>query len=292
MNRALLYTVVLVFLLTFSRDCMAFKTEVVKEASIALEHYIPDKVLKDKSLLFIHGSGGGSWGWKNFLSYFAQRGYDSWALNLRGHYIAGPVKDWGEVGLAEYLEDIDCAVKKVGENVVLIGHSMSSLPIVKYGESHQLAGLIVSHPGPPKYLQQKRGIKMQRPQYKQVIRDNQVVLPTKDREVVKRVLFDRDNVDEEKVSFYLDNLGEESVRAIQEITNIVLDQAKITAPVYVLGFDTSKIGINAQVDICKVVAEEIGAKDYVVIEPGGHCYMHERNWQEFAKQFEAWINAK
>ena len=52
--------------------------------------------------------------WKNFLSYFAERGYDAWALNLRGHHLSGPVDDWGEVGVAEYLEDIDQGVKKMG----------------------------------------------------------------------------------------------------------------------------------------------------------------------------------
>ena len=90
---------------------MAFTTDVVKVGNIALEHYLPDKEIKDKKLLFVHSSGHGSWMWKNFLSYFAERGYDAWALNLRGHHLSDPVADWNEVGVAEYLEDIGKAVK-------------------------------------------------------------------------------------------------------------------------------------------------------------------------------------
>ena len=267
-----------------------FTTRVVTDAPIALEHYSPGKLLKDKRLLFIHGTSGGSWGWKNLLVYFAERGFDSWALNLRGHYLAGPVKDWGDVGLAEYLDDIDRAVKMVGKNVVLIGHSMSSLPIAAYAETHQVAGLIVSHPGPPLYLQKKRGITIKMPGYKPEIRDNKIKLPVKDRETARCILFDRTNVDEDKVDYVLNHLGEESVRAMQEIAAIVLRPEKIKAPVFVLGVDAARIGITSNVDICRAVADEIGARGYAVIKPGGHCYMHERNWEDFAKQFEVWIN--
>jgi hypothetical protein len=27
----------------------------------------------------------------------------------------------------------------------------------------------------------------------------------------------------------------------------------------------------------------------MIIEPGGHDYMLEKNWQDFAQQFETWI---
>ena len=67
---------------------------------------------------------------------------------------------------------------------------------------------------------------------------------------------------------------------------------KISAPLYVLGFDANKIGIKMPVDLNKVLAEELKARDYKVIEPGGHDYMLEKNWQEYAHQFEVWINSR
>jgi len=107
--------------------------------------------------------------------------------------------------------------------------------------------------------------------------------------MVKAVLFDKGNVDEESVTFVLEHLGEESLRAGAEIMQMEVDPAHISAPIYVLGFDASKIGMQAPIDVNKVLAEEFKARDYKVIEPGGHDYMLEKNWQDFARQFETWI---
>lgn len=270
---------------------MSFRTEIIKLGNLSLEHFYDDETHKDVQLLFVHSSGHGSWMWKNFLFYFGQRHYDSWALNLRGHHLSDPVNDWAEVGVKEYLEDIDHAVKKIGNHIVLIGHSMSGLLILKYAEFKTLKGLIVSQSGPPKSILQKRGIVIKRvvPKGGQRLLTDKAILPIKDKDMVKAVLFDKGNVDEEVVTFVLENLGEESMRAGTEIMQMEVDPTSISAPIYVLGFDSSKIGMQVPIDVNKVLAEEFKARDYKVIEPGGHDYMLEKNWQDFAHQFEIWI---
>ena len=273
------------------KKTMSFKTEIVKIGNLALEHSYDDAEHKDVHLLFVHSAGHGSWMWKNFLSYFGQRQYHSWALNLRGHHLSGPVNDWAEVGVKEYLEDIDQSVKKIGNPVVLIGHSMSGLLILKYAEFKTLKALIVSQSGPPKSMLQKRGIEIKgaMPKGGQSLLTDKARLPMKDRDMVKAVLFDKGNVEEEVVTFVVENLGEESRRAGTEVMQMEVDPANISAPVYVLGFDSSKIGMQVPVDVNKVLAEEFNASDYKVIEPGGHDYMLEKNWLDFARQFETWI---
>ncbi len=273
---------------------MAFKNEVVKIKNLALEHYLPDKEIKDKRILFVHSSGHGSWMWKNFLSYFAERGYDSWALNLRGHHLSDPVDDWEKVGVSEYLEDIAKAVDRVGGDVVLVGHSMSGLLILKYAESHRVAGLIVSQSGLPRSLMQEKGIEIKGPMPGKGQREikSGAIMPMKDRALVEKMLFDKDNVEKESVDLVLKMLGEESARVGGEIMQMELVPEKISAPLYVLGFDANKIGIKMPVDLNKVLAEELKARDYKVIEPGGHDYMLEKNWQEYAHQFEVWINSR
>ena len=260
---------------------------------MALEHYVPSGDVKEKRLLFVHSSGHGSWMWEKFLSYFSERGYDAWALNLRGHYLSDPVSDWGEVGVSEYLDDIDRAVKRVGGNVVLVGHSMSGLLVLKYAESHRLAGVIASQTGAPKSALQKRGIEIKGgpPREGRPVTDK-AILPMKDREMAKKMLFEKGNVDEETVDMVMKMIGEESVRAGKEIMQMEIAFDKITAPVYVLGFNVAKLGMQLPVDLNKVLAEEAKAKDYKVIEPGGHDYMLEKNWKDFAAQFETWISAQ
>ena len=36
-------------------------------------------------ILFVHGAWHAAWCWENFLPYFAQQGYPSYAVSLRGH---------------------------------------------------------------------------------------------------------------------------------------------------------------------------------------------------------------
>jgi pimeloyl-ACP methyl ester carboxylesterase len=272
---------------------MPCETEVVKLGNLALEHCAPDKEDKERRLLFIHSAGHGSWLWKNFLSHFAEKGYDTWALNLLGHYLSEPVDDWAEVGVDEYVDNIDRAVKKVGGDVVLVGHSISGPLILKYAESHRVAGLIVSQSGPPRSVLKKRGIELTRamPKGAEKLVTDKAMLPMKDREMIKVILFDEGNVDEESVDLVMEKMGEESLRAATEVMQMEIDPDRITTPIFVLGFDASKIGIEAPVDVNKVLAEEFKAKDYKVIEPGGHNYMLERNWKDFARQFEAWIES-
>jgi pimeloyl-ACP methyl ester carboxylesterase len=284
-----------VVLLTFvGGTAMAFRNEGVRVDNLVLEHYLPDKEIKDKRILFVHSSGHGSWMWKNFLSYFAERGYDSWAVNLRGHHLSDPVDDWEKVGVSEYLEDIAKAVNKIGGDVVLVGHSMSGLLIIKYAESHRIAGLIVSQSGLPRSLMQKRGIEIKGPMPGRGKREVKAgaIMPMKDRALVEKMLFDRDNVEEKNVDLVLKMLGEESARVGGEIMQMELVPEKINSPLYVLGFDANKIGIEMPVDLNKVLAEELKARDYKVIEPGGHDYMLEKNWREYAHQFELWIISK
>jgi pimeloyl-ACP methyl ester carboxylesterase len=285
------YTVLTLFLL--KGVVMAFSTEVVRTGVIALEHYVPARCTSDVKILFVHSSGHGSWMWKHFLSFFAENGYDAWALNLRGHHLSDPVKDWEKVGVSEYLADIEEALKSIGGQVVLVGHSMSGLLIVKYAESRQVAGLIVSQSGIPKTMMKKRGITFEGPapgKGKRAIEDG-AIMPLKDREQVKSLLFDEDNVTEETVNFVTQMLGKESARVGMEIMNMDLKPEKISAPLFVLGFDVSKIGISAPVDLNKVLAEELKARAYTIIEPGGHDYMLEKNWKTFAQQFQEWVHS-
>ncbi len=266
------------------------KTDIIEAGTIALERAAPEGAKRELRILFIHGAGHGSWMWKNFLSYFSDRGFESWALNLRGHYLAPAVDDWGQVGAQAYLDDLDQAVKITGSNVVLVGDSMSGILILRYAESRQLGGLIVSQSGPTKPIMDKRGLAFPLPPRKPGAAA-ETVPPLGDREAILSRLFERDNVEGEHVDLVLKHMGEESVRAYGEILNLPLNPSQVTVPVYVLGFDAAKLGMKISVDLSQIIADEFHAKGIRTIEPGGHNYMLEKNWKEYATQFEAWIQA-
>jgi pimeloyl-ACP methyl ester carboxylesterase len=266
------------------------KTDIIKAGTIALERAVPEGAVQEQGILFIHGAGHGSWMWKNFLNYFSDNGFESWALNLRGHHLAPKVDDWGQVGVQAYLDDLDLAAETIGRKLVLVGHSMSGILILKHAESHDVSGLIVSQSGPTKPIMDKRGVAFPLPPRKPGPA-TKTVPPLGDKEAILSRLFERDNVEDENVDLVLEHMGEESVRAYGEILNLPLNPSKVTAPVYILGFDAAKLGMKIPVNLSEILAEEFDAKGIRTIEPGGHNYMLEKNWKEYAFQFENWIRA-
>ncbi len=56
------------------------------ERGVYIESWLPERRSRRKPLLFVHGELGGSWVWERYLGYFAARGWEGHALNLRNHY--------------------------------------------------------------------------------------------------------------------------------------------------------------------------------------------------------------
>ncbi|MBK1726098.1 alpha/beta hydrolase [Halorhodospira neutriphila] len=76
-------------------------------------------------LLFVHGAFLGAWCWRvHYLPYFAERGYDAYAVSLRGHGGSGGRDEVATASLSDYADDLAEAVAAFDEPPVLIGHSM------------------------------------------------------------------------------------------------------------------------------------------------------------------------
>ena len=79
------------------------------------------------SLLFVHGAFTGSWMWSKYIPHFMAAGWNSYCINLRGHYKSRSV-DFTQVEFEDYLEDIRVAIAEIvddsGSPPVVIGFSM------------------------------------------------------------------------------------------------------------------------------------------------------------------------
>ena len=53
---------------------------------IYVETQQPERRSRKPPLLLVHGALTGSWLWSAFGAYFAERGWEAHAMNLRGHY--------------------------------------------------------------------------------------------------------------------------------------------------------------------------------------------------------------
>ena len=113
-----------------------------------IESWLPERRSRRKPLLFVHGELGGSWTWERYLGYFASRGWEGHALNLRNHYWSAPAEP-EELSFESYVEDVGAAMDRLGDNVVVIGHALGALLALKAAEHRPLAGLVLIAPEAP-----------------------------------------------------------------------------------------------------------------------------------------------
>jgi non-heme chloroperoxidase len=270
---------------------MSFYREIHAVNGIAVEACIPEKEQNVHPLLFVHGSSCGSWLWENFMHYFAAHGWPCYALNLRGHHLSRQIADWGAVGVAAYLEDVDSVVKWIGRDLVLIGHSMGGMLVQKYSEGKTPVKLILLHTAPPfsitKQIDFNAFLKRGREQGR-IMKDSRVISDDDPQKLIG-YMFDPGNVAPDVLLRVHRAMGEESARALHEMQQVEVDAQKIKCPVYVLGFNLKKIGLEYPLDLNQELARYYHARDLQIIEPGGHLFMLEKNWEAFARLIEKWV---
>lgn len=102
-------------------------------------------------LLFVHGSFCGAWVWEqHFLPWFAAQGWQAHAVSLRGHGRSGGAVDL--YGLDDYVADIAQAVAQIGDNPIIIGHSLGGMVAQKYATHHDVRGMVLMSSVPPSGL--------------------------------------------------------------------------------------------------------------------------------------------
>jgi pimeloyl-ACP methyl ester carboxylesterase len=112
------------------------------ERGIYVESWLPERRSRRKPLLFVHGELGGSWVWERYLGYFAGRGWEGHALNLRNHHWS-QTADPAEMSFETFVDDVGAVIDRLGSGVVVIGHGMGGLLALKAAERHPVSGLIL-----------------------------------------------------------------------------------------------------------------------------------------------------
>jgi pimeloyl-ACP methyl ester carboxylesterase len=121
------------------------------DRGLYIESWLPERRSRRKPLLFVHGELSGSWLWERFLGYFAGRGWEGHALNLRNHYWS-QTADPMELTFESYTQDVAAAMERIGPSVVAVGHGMGALLVMKAAERAPVSGLILMSPELPAEL--------------------------------------------------------------------------------------------------------------------------------------------
>ena len=121
------------------------------ERGLYVESWLPERRSRRRPLLFLHGELAGSWLWERYLGFFAGRGWEGHALNLRNHFWS-QTADPATLSFDTYTEDVVAAIERFGSSVVVVGHGMGGLLAMKAAERHPIGGLVLLSPEMPREL--------------------------------------------------------------------------------------------------------------------------------------------
>ena len=99
-------------------------------------------------LLFVHGAWHGAWCWELFMGWFAARGWDTHAIDLRGHGASDSDRSLRRTRIKHYVEDLADVVDSLETTPIIIAHSMGGLVAQRLLESRQVPGAVLLAPVP------------------------------------------------------------------------------------------------------------------------------------------------
>ena len=124
---------------------------VLEERGLYVESWLPERRSRRRPLYYLHGELGGSWLWERYLRYFAQRGWEGHALNLRAHFWSqtAPIE---ELSFDTYLDDAIAGYEALERPAVVVGHGLGGLLAMKAAEGREIDALILISPAIPSPL--------------------------------------------------------------------------------------------------------------------------------------------
>jgi len=124
---------------------------VVSDRGLYIESWLPERRSRRKPIYLLHGELGGSWLWHRFLGFFAPRGWEGHALNLRGHYWS-ETADFEELDFSSYVDDAIAGAATMSRPPMVIGHGLGALLALKLAEARPVSALILLSPALPAAL--------------------------------------------------------------------------------------------------------------------------------------------
>ena len=220
------------------------------------------------------------------MPYFAQAGFRSYALSVRGHGASHGRDGLALHSLADYVDDLEEAIAHIGSAPVVIGHSMGGIVAQKYLERASLPGAVLLASVPPQgLLTASLNLALMKPKLftalNGLIYEGGVSL-----EAMREALF-AGPVAVDRLTRYYGLMQPESPRALWDMTFFDLPQRwrMRVPPLLVLGAERDLMVPPQQVAQC-ARAYNVDADIFPAM---GHAMMLETGWQRVAERIIAWL---
>jgi len=256
------------------------KLEMISKYPIENQHPTP--------LLFIHGALHGAWCWDvHFLDYFAQRGYASHAVNLRGHGNSEGRENLRWTRISDFVEDLENTVRQLPSPPVLIGHSLGGFIIQKYLENHNTPGaVLLSSPPPTELLPVALKNAWRHPLIFAKVNLTLSLFPlVATPELMREAFFSEDAPDVQLLEYWK-QLQDDSYMAYLDMVALDLPKpAKGKTPLLVLGVGRDNMITPGEIE---ATALAYNAQSEIIADVA-HNSMLETRWQSVAERILVWL---
>ena len=240
-------------------------------------------------LLFIHGALHGAWCWDvHFLNYFAQHGYASHAVSLRGHGNSDGHEGLRWARIADFVEDVASAVEKLPSPPVLIGHSMGGFTIQKYLERRGVpAAVLLSSPSPTGLLPTALKSARRHPLIFAKVNLTFSLFPLVSTPGLAREAFYSADLPEDDLQSYWKQMQDDSYRAFLDMVALDLPKpGNVRTPLLVLGAERDNMLSPKEIE---ATAKAYNTQAHIV--PGvAHNSMLEVGWRNVADRILGWLD--
>jgi pimeloyl-ACP methyl ester carboxylesterase len=260
----------------------------IKLENLAVDHSLPKKKAYSYPLFFIHGAGGTSKYWKNYLLFFAEAGWESYAINLRGHHPSDREESLSQVTMEDYLADVEKVLTDLNlQDCVLVGHSLGGLLAQKTAAALQsIKALVTIASAPPLgvFMEMHNDLPYSESMMNTMwgLINIKPVKPT--FSIAEKTVLNNIAPDERKKVFSM-FVAESLVVGYQVAQGFEVDPEKIKCPKLIIGCSRD---IAAPESMQKSLSEFLHA-DYISYEQFAHLPMLERGWEQSADDIGSWI---
>lgn len=251
-----------------------------------------------KNMVFVHGAGGGSWYWENYMRWYSQQGFNCYAINLRGHLPNAYLPNLGSVSIRDYVADVEGLLETLQGETILVGHSMGGLISQEITASNKfsISALIIIGSAPPK------GIKMEPPKLKGILRKIKaffaglgILYKIMRKAPLVPVLAASQNFvgnclpKDQQHAFHNKLVPESSYVGLEVIKGVITaNLSELSLPKLAVGGEKDLVSlITMQEKIAKFQKMEL--KKYA---NHGHMLMMEPGWEAIATDINVWLDEK
>jgi pimeloyl-ACP methyl ester carboxylesterase len=245
---------------------------------------------KSTPVLFIHGAWHGAWCWEEyFLPYFASKGYDAYALSLRGHGNSEGREGLRWWSISDYVDDVSQIVGQIHKIPILVGHSMGGLIVQKYLQSHRAPAAVLLAPVPTTgVMMTTLGIAKRHFLILLKVLSTMSLYPVIGTPELAREAFFSGNISPARLETYYKRLQDESFRGFLDMTFCLPKPSKVRDPILLVGAMNDMIFSQGQMEATANAYHSTAQ----MLSNTAHDVMLEDRWQDAADIILNWLKGQ